>query len=116
MMSQRGIPAAVCVELSLFEARQVQRFLDGLIAQADTVSNVTVLAAARDRVSDASALALWLRENVTLDLPPDDAQTVLEVLSAEAVPPSTPQDAAAALAAARSKLRQCLSQCVVWEG
>ncbi len=113
MMSQREIPTVVCVVLSPFEARQLQQFLDGQIAQAHTSSNITALTAARDSLAEANAVALWLRENVTLDLPRDDAHAVLGVLSAEPVSPDTPQDVATALAAARSELSQRLSQRVV---
>ena len=111
MTSQGGVSSVVCVELSPFEAQQLQECLDGLIAAADPVSSPTALTAARDTIADANALALWLRENVTIELPQADAHAVLKALPAESESPSSPE--VAALTAARSKFSQCLSRCVV---
>ena len=107
MMSQKEVSTVVCVELSQFEGRQLATFLDGLIERSGNTPGLDSLTTARDKLEEANSVAQWLRENVALELPPAEAQAVLDTL-----PPTPDAEAqtAAALADVREKLSRCLSR------
>jgi hypothetical protein len=109
----RQSPEIVTIELSQLEGRELFAFLDTLIAKEARKSNVAALEAAQDMLGGANALALWLRENVVLDLRADEAAEVLEALLASLSDDRTPQEAHAPLAAVRDKLNNSLSGSLV---
>ncbi len=110
MKSQPEVSAVVMIELTPLEGRQLVTYLDGLIEQAGTIPSLETLKAARDKLADANALALWLRENVALDLQPGEARAVRDALPAKPEQEHQPQEAAAALTVIRERLSACLSR------
>jgi len=83
-----------CVALSPLEGRRLVTLLSERIERGDPRDDLAGLESLRDMISDAGAVALWLRENVNIE--PCARQTALlrEVLAnAPSTAPSTASSA-----------------------
>lgn len=70
----------IVVKFSQAEGQQLFALLEHSIAQADQRLALDAIVGAIDSLSDANALARWQRENVALELRPEEAAAVLQAL------------------------------------
>ena len=80
MNRHEDAPDTVLVTLSQFEGQRLFAFLSELVESGDPKTDFSVLDELLDKVGDANALALWLRENVYVELEGREVAKVREVL------------------------------------
>ena len=68
------------IRLSQLEGQQLCAILEHSIARADQGYDPCLVASALESLGDANDLARWLRENVALELRPEEIVAVLQVL------------------------------------
>jgi len=108
MRNDPDMPGIVSIELSQFEGHKLFDFIEGLIQGIGTESKINALKEAQDKLGDANALALWLRENITLELHHSEAIRLLDMLPAGHEEGDRSQEVQVALASIRGKLITCL--------
>lgn len=96
------------LRLSPFEGKHLSEFLEQVSRETHGEFDRDVLEVARDKLDDARVLALWLRENVLLELQPAEAAEVLEALAASLATEDLPSEGRASLASVRDKLAASL--------
>ena len=69
------------VNLSRWEGQQLSALLEHSIAEADQESDLCALIAAMESLSEADALARWKRQNIDLELRPDEAAALLRAVN-----------------------------------
>ena len=79
-MNNQAPPKTVRLTLSPSEGRRLFGFLTELAECGDTETDFSGLDALLDKVGDANALALWLRENVNVEIAGPEVAKVREVL------------------------------------
>lgn len=79
-MSNQNPPETARLTLSPSEGRRLFGFLTELAECGDPNTDFPGLDRLLDKVADANALALWLRENVTVELESREVAKVREVL------------------------------------
>jgi hypothetical protein len=94
----------VHVEFSPFEGLQLLTFLERLDARGEPETSVGALAEVTNRLSDAHALATWLRERVILELSTTEAAEVVKALQTNLGREDRPHETRAALQAVGCKL------------
>jgi hypothetical protein len=100
----------IVVKFSQEDGQQLLAILEHSIAQVDyNRLNLGALISALDSLSDANALARWMRENVAFELRPDEADTVLQALDLSRDCCKRCSSAAAALGGVGDSLRSCLA-------
>ena len=98
----------VGLTFSQLEAKHLSMFLQRMLEGNHRKFNPDVLEAAQEKLADARALALWLREKVALELQPREAIEVLEALAADLATEGLPPEAHASLAGVRDELAASL--------
>ena len=78
-MSQQKQCALCRLQLAVLESETLLNSLDQAIGSADAASHAT-LESLQDKLEDARTIALWLRENATLELNPDELQICLQAV------------------------------------
>ena len=78
-MSQQNQCALCRLQLPLLESETLYNALDQAICSADPASHATI-EKSLDKLEDAQTAALWLRENVTLELDPNELQISLQAV------------------------------------
>ena len=68
------------VNLSRWEGKQLSALLEHSIAEADQESDLCSLIAAMESLSEADALARWKRQNIDLELRPEEAAALLRAV------------------------------------
>ena len=94
----------VHVEFSTFEGLQLLTFLERLDERGKPGAGAGSLAEVVSKLSDALALAMWLRERVILDLSPTEAAEVVRALQTNLGRGDRPRETHAALQAVGRKL------------
>ena len=79
-MSNQDPPETTRLTLSPLEGRRLFGLLTELAECGDAETDSAGLDALLDKVGDSNALALWLRENVHVELESREASKVFEVL------------------------------------
>ncbi len=101
---------AIEINLSQFAGRKLLGFLETTIQQVHSELAADTTEAILDKLGDANAVAVWLRENVTLDLERNEAVLVQEALGTMLEKEtSEAEEDCAMLTAVREKLDQCLA-------
>jgi len=78
-MSQQKQCALCRLQLALLESETLYNALDQAICSANPASDATI-EKSLDKLEDAQTAALWLRENVTLELDPNELQVFLQAV------------------------------------
>jgi hypothetical protein len=94
----------ICIELSQWEGKQLYVFLRDRSERADGQLDRTAFEPMLDRLDEANALAVWLREKVVLNLSTDEAALALQAVEANLDGMVLPPSAAAALQGLQGKL------------
>lgn len=82
MVEKNADTHSLIVELTQVEGRDLRGFVERLIDVDPKGQNFERLLQIEGRIADANAVALWLRENVELELSREDLYDLLEFLSA----------------------------------
>ena len=97
-------PQVISVELSQLQGRELAALLREPSAVSDSQVDVGALESLCDRLDDANALAIWLRENVRVEFAPSELSQVLGQLAARREQHASRGDADAALAETANRL------------
>ena len=98
----------VGLTFSQLEAEHLSVFLKRMLEGNHGKASSDVLEAAQEKLADARALALWLREKVSLELQPPEATEVWEALDAGLAAAKSLPEAHASLARVRDELAASL--------
>jgi hypothetical protein len=78
-MSQQTNFATWSIRMSALESRLLGQSLDDNVIDLKSETGYAILTA-RDKIADAYAVALWLRDEATVDLEPDELQACQDAL------------------------------------
>ena len=79
-MPNQAPPETISITLSPIEGQQLFAFLTEVVESGAPGTDFSELDELLDKVGDANAAALWLRENVNLELEGQEAARVREIL------------------------------------
>ena len=108
MSNEPNVSGIISIELSQFEGLQLFEFIEGLIRRVDVESEINTLEGVQEKLGDTNALALWLREDVTLELHHNEVMQLLDYLSARHEQADLSPESQVALAGITNKLSTCL--------
>ncbi len=109
MKHETSNPGMLHVELTQTEAAQLLSVLEDLCADRLVAFDRDLLETALDRLGDAATLAIWLRENVVLDLPANSAGEVASALDKWPGDMTSRVGSRESFISIREKLANCLS-------
>jgi hypothetical protein len=112
MMDPQSSSERTVVKLLPYEGWQLVEVLKGTTGGIGSGLDAKVIDAVLKKLGDANALALWLREYVSLELQPKEATEVVRALEAAAArQDGRPENAQLLLAAVRDRLSTACAEC-----
>jgi hypothetical protein len=109
-MSNQDPPETVRLTLSPLDGRRLFGFLTELAQCGDSETDVSGLDELLDKVGDANALALWLRENVNVELEGPDVSKVRKMLESMSSKQGVAPEADSVLPAMQEQLAEYLPE------